>query len=208
MKFKTIEMKPKTMAWISLAFVVWMAITAYLEHNLTMGQMVATGNPNGIPFLKHPGMLSELMLLPFVVYRIWKHAAQWSAKQVVLATLVAFPLAFAAHVMFLTYGVYQQELMIVPHGFTAMGLQHSFYMTALLALIILFAFATVKNTTETKHDKFVVTMLLGFHVPLSVAAVNLVKNGTLDGNAIGSVVAGAILLIWAWRQLLRLPSQA
>lgn len=119
--------------------VIAQAIFAYRDHILTVSQMRQRGIEEGLPFVWHFAMWSDLLIIsPLAGYLVAQCFRQWSPRQVLASLAIGFIVSGILH-WFYTLSTMPQAH-VQNHALTPAGYVHFVYMGLTLAVFAQFLF--------------------------------------------------------------------
>lgn len=126
----------------SIFFVLLSAYLAHKDRFLTVRQMQAKGFPQGLPFLMHGAMWSDLILLsPLFGLIAGLYLEEWSSAALLITFVLGTIISLLLH-----YLVFLKGSMPGSHGYNGKlsptGWVHVLYTALALALLFLFYFFT------------------------------------------------------------------
>lgn len=178
-------------SFVTIGFLVplLMLVATVLKGNFATFQMQRRGITNGLPFTKHLGAWSELLLMPFAIGIMANYATQWSSKAISISIVIGLVVSVAMHFSWIK-GSKRQEHMLSPEGLNSCGYIHIVYFAGVFAELILFYL----GSSPTMHDKVVIAVMVGANTLIGTQGVNLMKDGTIDQP-------GVIVTLGTWAVL-------
>jgi hypothetical protein len=158
---KSFASAPAIIALIFLeCLVASQALLAYQDHFLTVSQMREQGINQGLPFLWHFGMWSDLFIIStLAAYLIGRYSSCWRLHRILASLAIGLISAGLMSWLYTFSGM--PEAHVQNHHLTAAGVVHLVYMAIAIAVFIQFLFFT-----EGISDRLLrfVSVLLFIHV--------------------------------------------
>jgi hypothetical protein len=117
------------------------ALLAYQDHFLTVAQMQQRGVAQGLPFLWHFAMWSDLAIIsPLAAYLVGKYGRRWSPLTMLMSLGIGLVLSASLHWLYLQSAM--PETHVQNYALTPAGWVHAIYMGVAVGLFIQFFFFT------------------------------------------------------------------
>jgi len=134
-----------TRFWVSLIALegLWLlgAIAAHKGGMLTVSQMQSRGIEQGLPYLGHMGMWSDLILVgPVLAFLVAWYGDQWSLREWLIVLALGMAASFFMHNLWAKDTMIQSQ--VEGGRLTAAGLIHIPHMAIIVAILLLTAFFT------------------------------------------------------------------